>query len=223
MLWRGGECYAVDTHVTNAPLWWFPCEPESAPAALAPAEGSPTITRRVPPVYVPGQPVLISLEIAPGALVAAFAAEELVPEGWTLSSVNEAGEFDPVNQRVKWGPFLDSAPRSLRYALTPPVSAREILTLRGQGSFDGRSQPAQGEALLAPAGWLEVDLSAGEGAFHLRLFGEPGREYLIEASTNLLDWIELGRVTASATATTFADTEAGQHAMRFYRVRPLAP
>jgi hypothetical protein len=177
----------------------------------------------VPPAYVPGQPVTIRLDVAPGLAVAAFAAEEQVPAGWTVSEISEGGEFDAVNQWVKWGPFLDGAARSLRYVLVAPATTPEVSRLRGWGSFDGCSQSVQGDERLVPAGWLEADLTAGAGAIGLRLVGEPGRDYVIEASTDLEDWIALGRVTAGDAPTPFVDSDAGQHAMRFYRVRPVTP
>ena len=57
---------------------------------------------------------------------------------------------------------------------------------------------------------------------HLRIqvAGAAGQEYLVEASTNLLDWIPLKLLSGSTNQTEFSDREAMGLQRRFYRVVP---
>ncbi|WP_165108775.1 lamin tail domain-containing protein [Limisphaera ngatamarikiensis] len=66
---------------------------------------------------------------------------------------------------------------------------------------------------LSPVGWTE------EGEFEGLLMGEPGRLYVVEASVDLRQWIEIGRWRVESDAVTFLDAEAGQHPVRYYRAR----
>jgi hypothetical protein len=66
---------------------------------------------------------------------------------------------------------------------------------------------------LSPVGWTE------EGEFQGLLMGEPGRLYVVEASVDLRQWIEIGRWRVESDAVTFLDAEAGQHPVRYYRAR----
>ena len=48
----------------------------------------------------------------------------------------------------------------------------------------------------------------------------PGRNYVVESSTNLLsdDWLPIWTNTGSGTSLLFQDAQAGQHPWRFYRL-----
>ncbi len=57
------------------------------------------------------------------------------------------------------------------------------------------------------------------GKFKVKFAAAPGRAYLVQASTNLTDWITVGVATELGTgAFEFEDTEADKFAGRFYRV-----
>jgi uncharacterized repeat protein (TIGR01451 family) len=60
------------------------------------------------------------------------------------------------------------------------------------------------------------------GQFQCSFAGEIGRNYLILASTNLMDWIALTNMTATGTNVLFADPAAASFQRRFYRIS-LAP
>jgi hypothetical protein len=61
-------------------------------------------------------------------------------------------------------------------------------------------------------------VSASPGQFQFSVTGQSGSQYVIEASTNLLDWILLGTNQAPFT---FTDTNAGTASRRFYRAVSL--
>ena len=54
-------------------------------------------------------------------------------------------------------------------------------------------------------------------AFQATLSGQPGRTYVIEASTDLITWAPVATNTLSGTAWTFADPVAPSVRQKFYR------
>jgi PKD repeat protein len=62
----------------------------------------------------------------------------------------------------------------------------------------------------------------GSGAIRLQLTGDPARTYLVEGSTNLVDWIPITSIAPIAGAAEFDDPGAGNLRFRFYRA-VLAP
>lgn len=59
--------------------------------------------------------------------------------------------------------------------------------------------------------------------FGLTLFGEAGRSYVIEGSTNLVDWTVLVTFTNAVGPQPFLDSEATNFVQRFYRARQVTP
>jgi hypothetical protein len=62
-----------------------------------------------------------------------------------------------------------------------------------------------------------------DGAFQLQLAAQPGVQYSIESSTNLLDWELLQTFTATNSPVMWSDTEATNFPLRFYRTEASAP
>jgi len=58
------------------------------------------------------------------------------------------------------------------------------------------------------------------GRLQMQIESAANQVYLIEASTNLVDWQIIGKTTPSANGTfKFEDIDASKHACRFYRLR----
>jgi hypothetical protein len=95
------------------------------------------LTRTVPADYLPGAAIPVTLAAGPAADVGAWALEELVPAGWTVTDVSDGGAFDAVNHKVKWGPFFDPTARALNYRLTAPAGSRADVSLSAFARFDG--------------------------------------------------------------------------------------
>ena len=143
-LWRMGEVYHCDP--TKSPPWipgtgagggQFQAGRTSlkvSPIAL----GMGTAIRDLPNTYVTSVAVPVSITITPDSATFVYAVEEAPPVGWVVSSINENGQWDNTNKRVKWGPFFDSNPRTLTYQATPPSGETGVKTFSGTASFDGR-------------------------------------------------------------------------------------
>ena len=70
-----------------------------------------------------------------------------------VSNINEDGQWDSVNKKVKWGPFFDSNIRTLTYQATPPAKRESgTKTFSGTASFDGTNVTVGGHLTIASAG-----------------------------------------------------------------------
>jgi hypothetical protein len=127
------------------------------------------LDRAMPARYTPAVPVTITLTVGPAPRIAAHAVEEQIPANWTVGSLTDGGEFDPVNRKIKWGPFGDHTLRTLVYTLTPPTTETEPVTLAGRAVFDHASAAVSGSHSLVfnaspTAGTDPVTRRAGEPA-----------------------------------------------------------
>ena len=108
----------VSVYLACAALYAFPLfaqQDADAPNSVAPALA---LYRDHPPSYVPGEAVAITLTITGQGMeaVRALGLEELVPEGWTLVSVQEyAGDPPQVQPVPGMGPPFEFA------WITPPA------------------------------------------------------------------------------------------------------
>ena len=64
-------------------------------------------------------------------------------------------------------------------------------------------------------------MSVGHEGFRLVLHGVKGQAYIVQASTNLTDWVTLAMDTMPGDQAEFLDSEAAGNSERFYRVLPL--
>jgi hypothetical protein len=128
-------------------------------------------TRTLPPYYTPSLPLTVAIAINPGAVTQTYSAEDSPPNGWTVSNINENGQWDDVNKKVKWGVFFDNSPRTLTYEVTPPGGETGVKSFSGKASFDGVNEVIGGDsrielgALFHPADTsLNFELSINEVA-----------------------------------------------------------
>ncbi len=127
---------------------WSP----GSPLRLRSGQADPGIaTRQAPATYVPTVPLVVTLTVTPNGDVQTWAAEETVPSGWRVSAVSADGHWDEKVGVVRWGPFFDEAPQTLRYTLTPPAGASGPQELRGTASFDGSDVTVTGVRTLQRA------------------------------------------------------------------------
>jgi len=221
-LWRGGERYQVDATITNAPLWWVNGVAGGTLHAVSMTgqrDAHFRAERAMPAAYVPGEPVAITITTSPGNGVRAYAVEEAVPATWAVSGISHDGVLDPIQHKVKWGPFLDAQPLMLTYALTPPVQAGEVVTLNSVASFDGVALPISGQQQIRPSSRLALNADMPRNCVVLRLSSQAGAEFVIETSANLLDWTSLDTVHCATGQAQVVLPVSTAEAQRFYRVR----
>jgi uncharacterized repeat protein (TIGR01451 family) len=68
---------------------------------------------------------------------------------------------------------------------------------------------------------LTASLNKGSGTFQLTVSnGQSGQQYIIQASTNLVNWVNVYTNPAYSDPFTFTDTNVSSYGSRFYRVVP---
>jgi hypothetical protein len=85
----------------------------------------------------------ITITATPRGNVSCYAVTETIVPGLTPSGLAANAVWNPANNTIYWGPFVDDQPRSLTYELTGPAGT---FPLAGQGSFDGYPATVTGAA-----------------------------------------------------------------------------
>jgi outer membrane autotransporter protein len=111
-----------------------------------------------------------------------------------LSYTSRSGSFSTIN--------LPALPKPL--ALTAEYTPAALTLLTGS-TLDTK-----------PTNTLSV-IATGSGSWELLISGEPGRTYRLQASTNLIDWLDLSTITPSNGLFRFVDPDATKLNRRFYR------
>ena len=216
---NGGAYGFTNAPPTNAPLWWVNL-PRLAPST---AVRTNIVRSTVQATTPPQSRITVTLLPSPGAGTIAYAVEEQIPTGWEVLSVSHGGAFDTVQRKVKWGPFLDDGERELTYDATVGT-AQGPITLVGTGSFDGFNVPVTGSRVITigsagtSARWASFGRD-GVGPFFL-LNGELRRTYVIESSTDLVNW-QVAQTVATDTSGQLLFRPSNSTGIRysFYRAR----
>lgn len=106
------------------------------------------IARLMPATTMAGATFTVRLSVTVADSVRDYAVEDIVPPGWTVSSISSGGQFDGVNQRVKWGPFADNFSRLVSYQISSPTNASGAYPFLATASFDGVSISEEGSILV---------------------------------------------------------------------------
>ena len=174
-------------------------------------------TSALPVIFVPGEPLPVALTITPAPDVKAFAVEDIVPAGWTVTAISDGGEMDPTRRKVKWGPFPGSTRRTLTCQVVPPSSASGSFVFAGCVSFDGANMAITGQRHTASSCRLASQGQLQAGQFHLNLTTPLGAILQVQSSTNLTDWLPLTLLTNTTGTLEFQDPDAVARPQRFYR------
>jgi hypothetical protein len=85
----------------------------------------------------------ITITATPRGSVSCYAVTETIVPGLAPSGLAANAVWNPANNTIYWGPFVDDQPRSLTYELSGPAGT---FPLAGQGSFDGYPATVTGAA-----------------------------------------------------------------------------
>jgi RNA polymerase sigma factor (sigma-70 family) len=128
-----------------------------------------------------------------------------IESGWRLTS---ASAINDRGQILAWA----TKGREHRDYLLSPGSLRPLL----EEPIPPPAVPPPKNVAIEP-----FNLSSFErlprGAFRLAFSGAPDAKYVIEASTNLMNWVPLGPATNDRGRVEFTDEEARESTIRFYR------
>jgi hypothetical protein len=99
------------------------------------------------PSYCPGMPKNIRIALTPPNSAQAIGVWDSPPLGWIVTNrISHGGAYDPVNRKVKWGPFFPPFPAELSYEVIPTAAAIDLpACFSGMISVDGTDHPICGE------------------------------------------------------------------------------
>ena len=131
LIWTQGETYCYEEGA--APSCWTHCN-----TLLLKDNKANAATRAISETE-------ITISVSPESKVNVYAVEDALPIGLSAFNVNEGGNWDSVNNMVKWGPFFDSDYRTLAYSVSGPNGN---YTLSGTASFDGNNVSIAGNNFI---------------------------------------------------------------------------
>ncbi|HWH68517.1 MAG TPA: hypothetical protein VNT26_03990, partial [Candidatus Sulfotelmatobacter sp.] len=216
-LWRGGESYQLDCSAGAPPLCWVNVPPPPRVQTMHP-DDKVAVLRRAPTGYLAGEAFEVTIEVSALTSTLAYAVEESSPAGWQIQNISHGGAIDTVHSQIKWGPFSDATPRTLRYQLVPPPAASGPISFLGSASFDGANTPVAGPAVISSTSRLTWTSQPEKGRWVLQLKGDRDAAYLVETSTNLVMWTPLTVVTNSLGQVEIPAPLTSQ-AQQYYRAR----
>jgi uncharacterized delta-60 repeat protein len=217
-LWRAGETYTMDPDAGAAPLCWVNVQPLPRRQGMS-LEDSASALRFLPGGYLSDEPVEVSIEVSARQTTLAYAVQETVPAGWRIDSISHGGALDVLHGQIKWGPFCDATPRTLHYQLVPPAVASGQVRFAGSASLDGAAVPVGGPALLCSTSRLTWSPEPGTGRWALQVKGDLGARYMVETSTNLVQWAPMTTITNSLGSVVIPDPVSSESPQQYYRAR----
>ena len=138
--------YRIDESIGTTPTRWVNDVVTVASPSFARATvlniGSSAVSV-IPQQYEPGVSLTVTIQVTPTQGGVAYGVEDQPPPGWSVTAINESGDYDAVNHKVKWT-FLDNETRLLSYDVTPPQDAQGSVAFTGMVSFDGAENKAIG-------------------------------------------------------------------------------
>ncbi|MBI4327295.1 MAG: hypothetical protein HY674_18835 [Chloroflexi bacterium] len=111
-----------------------------------------------------------------------------------LSYTSRSGSFSTIN--------LPALPKPLALTAEYTPAALTLLTVNSPDT--------------KPTNTLSI-VATGAGSWELLVTGDPGRTYRFQASTNLIDWLDISTNTPSNGLFRFVDPDAIELHRRFYR------
>jgi hypothetical protein len=159
--------------------------------------------------------------LVPPSIITQFSNQTVVA-GANVSFTVQAAGSAPLNYQwyFEQTNLLAEADTATFYLTdVQPAQAGEysVVVTNVAGSVTGAVATLTVSVLPVPPGILSAPVYAVGGVFQFSVAGDAGSNYVIEASTNLTDWIPLETNTSPFI---FADTNAVNVPMQFYRAQP---
>ncbi|MFO1499253.1 MAG: Ig-like domain-containing protein [Verrucomicrobiota bacterium] len=203
---------------------------QSAKLLVLGTEVTGFVRRELPPTYNPGEKLKVELTFDPALGNSPYALEDQPPAGWIVSDISDGGVFDPATGKVKFGLIAGDAPYAVSYMVTPPPDANGYQKFLGATSAGGSLAEVSGNRTIASATDASRPPKAEEnvsfrrvglqdGHVQLELAGPAGNQYVLEVSTDLVNWVQLAPVFLPDGQIAFKDETNQAAQKRFYRTR----
>ncbi len=138
----GNECDADAAGVSVAHPGECPSGPCSATRVF-----QPNLT---PSTFCDDVPLVVDIVLNLPNSATAMTLEDMALPGWQVVEASHGGTFDPVNRKVKWGPFFAPFPDRVTYVVKPTPINSLVACFQGEISVDGVNELICGAECL---GW----------------------------------------------------------------------
>ncbi len=147
----------------------------------------------------------------------ALAPPQIVPNGGSFAgSVAVTLQHSDLSAAIRY--TLDgSLPTNNSALFSTPIILTNNLTVRAKAFKAGFNDSVAANAtfLINPSQFTAVSLT--NGTVHLFFGGVSGQTYVLQASTNLVDWLSVATNVAPSGVFEMTDPQAAQFQYRFYR------
>jgi hypothetical protein len=106
-----------------------------------------------------------------------------------------------------------------------PDNVNIYAALSGPGmtnNFSVANTTGQLTVSLAPPPWIGECQYLPNGRFQMAVYAVEGRSYVLQASTNLVNWVPVLNFTCTDSPAVVVDAASVNYARRFYRIAPLS-
>ena len=227
-----------DYGLNESPLTLRPTASSGLPVTLSVSSGPATISSNIVTLLSDG---LVTLRASQAGNTNFEAAPDR-EQRFSVSKVPQSITFAPLTRQVVGdAPFQLAASASsglpVKFSVVsgPAIVSGNILTMTGTGLVVLRASQS-GDEINAPAADVEQTLiivpgdnvitdfhRMANGMFTFRFYGEPGTKYVVQGSTDLVNWSALMTNQVSGLGyMEFTDTSATNYHKRFYRIAPLS-
>jgi hypothetical protein len=110
---------------------------------------------------------------------------------------------------------------SLLYSAPFAITSNSVVTASAFQTGFSNSFAASALFTIRPPIYFTTNLGFSNTVFQLQVSGLAGRSYLLEVSTNLVDWSPLSTNTAPVDLFNLSDTNTLNSRQRFYRISEL--
>ncbi len=149
----------------------------------------------------------------------ALAPPVITPNGGTfISSVNVVLQPPDTNATIYY--TLDGSlptPASFLYSGSLTLSSTALLSANAFETGSNNSVASSALFVIQPPSLTSLGFDSG-GILQLELLGAPGANYVLETTTNLINWIPLSTNMATTNLLNLSDPGAAAFPSRFYRV-----
>ena len=145
LLLPAGRTMADENSLAETPAVATTPKENSAEKPLVPATAKPAATtavRKLPAVYSPGKPFIVTIRVCPTTSASAVIVQETVPTGWKITKAEPVWNKDAENtyKWLQWGGNLSEF--TIKYQAEIPVDAK------GNQKFTGISKTLNEKELL---------------------------------------------------------------------------
>jgi len=143
----------------------------------------------------------------------------IAPPGGTFYGPATVALQPPISNATLYYTLDGSLPNTSSASYSSPLTISNSLTLRANAFAPGytNSVAANGAFTVLPGVVFTSSGLLTNGYFQVIIAGTTNKTYVLQASTNLINWIPISTNIPSATPFALVDSNAPGFALRFYR------